>query len=226
MRKSHLASAALLGVLSLSCGASAFVSWAVPNGSGTFFNYANGGSTNGTFGSPFLVGGNTFLFFPDHYRAEGKDGGSQVTSDTLEVDLIAHAGFKFSMIQISEIGSYGIVGGGSVEAKGDLQVSDNNASFSTQQASMSTNPAMPINAIGNGSWDGLASIDLEATGQNWTNIHLSFKNDLIAMTFGNGQSAFIDKLAVGSGVALTILPAPGASALLGLAGLIAARRRR
>lgn len=46
------------------------------------------------------------------------------------------------------------------------------------------------------------------------------------MTFGNGQSAFIDKLAVGSGVALTILPAPGASALLGLAGLIAARRRR
>ncbi len=226
MRTATLAGATIGAVLVIAGTADAFVFWTNPNGSGTFFNYANGGSANGTFGDPFLVGGNTFFFFPNHYRAEAKDGGSQVTSDTLEVDLIAHPGFKFSMIQISEVGSYSILGGGSVEAKGALKISDNNAFFSTQNAGMTTNPAMPINGAGSGSWNGLASIDLEATGQKWTNIHLVFQNDLIAITFNSGETAYIDKLAIGSGVALTIIPAPGALALLGVAGVLAARRRR
>lgn len=217
-----------VGACALSAASSpalAFVPWSNPSGSAAWFTWSNGGSANGLFGSPTLVGGDTFLFSPAGFRAQSSGGGTVTKSDTLEFDLDAGPGLYFSDIMITEYGDYGLVGtaGGSVTASGRLTVADrfSPASFS---GALITTPGSPITS-GTGAWQGTAAVALPGLSNPLSNIHVTLTNDLIAISVG-GSISFIEKKVVGSAVALQILPAPSSLVLLGLGGLAASRRRR
>src|SRR5438034_9574299 len=96
-----------VGAIVLGAGAAqAQVAWSQPSGNGGFFNYANGHNATGLFGSPSLVG-NTFYFFPVNFVANSSGGSPsggplQVTAtDTFDVDLFVHAGYKFDGVSIT-----------------------------------------------------------------------------------------------------------------------------
>lgn len=214
------------GVVALmSTTAHAFVPWSNPSGSGSWFTWSGGGSASGLFGSPTLVGGDTFLFSPAGFRAQSTGGGLNSISDTLEFDLDAGPGLYFTDIVINELGDYGVIGapGGSVSATGVLTVADR-SSPATFSSPMLTSPGSPITS-GTGSWQGAAAVALPGLVNPLSRLHVTLTNDLVAVSVG-GSIAFIEKKVVGSAVALQILPAPSGLALLGLGGLAVARRRR
>lgn len=217
----------VLGVsasMGLAVSANAFVSWSNPNGATPLFSWANGGSDVGLFGSPQVLG-NSFVFFPQQFLAISSNGGTVTTTDTLHVDLTAALGNRFTMIRIREIGQYAILGSGNVTAIGEMNIVDLAGNKPPQQAALATDPGFPINN-GSGQWNGAIDLDLSAGRGIWTEIHLSIRNDLIAISNGFGDTAIISKNFVDSGLAIDIIPAPSGLALLGVAGLAATRRRR
>lgn len=198
----------------------AFVPWINPNGTAATFSWANGGSRDGLFGSPTLVGGDTFVFFPSGFRAQSTNGGSVIVGDRLEFDLFAAPGFQVSGIRINEYGDYGVVGAGSsVSAAGSL-IATNLDTGATLFNALVTNPASPITS-GFGNWSGTESLDFVG----WTRLHVIIDNDLIAISGANG-AAYIEKKVFASGFSITLVPTPGTAALLGLGSLAAIRRRR
>ncbi len=200
--------------------ASAFVPWANPNGNGTNFSWANGGSANGLFGSPTLVGGDTFVFFPSGFRAQSTNGGVVIVGDRLEFDLFAAPGFQASGIRITEHGDYGVVGeGSSVSAAGSI-IATNLDTAETLVNALVTNPVSPITS-GFGNWSGTEALDFVG----WTRLHVVIDNDLIAISGRNG-AAFIEKKVFASGFSITLVPTPGSAALLGMGSFMAVRRRR
>lgn len=211
------------GAVMMAATANAWVPWTNGNGSADFFDWENGGSANGLYGDPTLVGGDTLVFFPSMFRAESIDGVPQTTWDTLEVDLIARAGFEFTEIIITEIGDYGITGTGSVDALGNLDVHELSNNQAVSEPLM-TSPGFPLNA-GAGQWDGSIDSDLTTLPEKWQLIHITLTNTLIAES-DVGSTSFIQKDVVGSAVALTFVPTPGTMALLAFGGLVAVRRRR
>jgi uncharacterized protein (TIGR03382 family) len=217
--------AGLAAVAASAGSALAFVPWDQPNGAGSNFTWANGGSREGRFGNPVLVNGNTFVFFPSNFRAQSVNGSASVVGDRLEFDLFANAGFLISGIRISEFGDYGIVGeGGQVSASGGLFVTNLNTG-ATLDDEIVTNPGSPIQGEGFGNWNGEAGVDLSGQNPGWTRIHVVVDNDLVAIS-GAGGVAFIEKKVFGSGVSITIVPTPGSMALLAAGSVLAFRRRR
>ena len=215
-----------LAAVAASAGSAlAFVPWDQPNGSASNFDWANGGSREGRFGNPVLVAGNTFVFFPQNFRAQSVGGGAVIVGDRLEFDLFAHAGFRITGVSIAEFGDYGIVGdGGSVTDSGGLFVTNlDTAQVVSNQ--IVTTPGSPITGEGFGNWSGSTSVDVSNAQPAWTRVHVVVDNDLIAI-FGVGGVAYIEKKVFGSGVSITIVPTPGSLALVGLGGLVATRRRR
>ncbi len=202
--------------------AQAFVPWSNPTGTAGFFDWSGGGSDFGLFGSPVVVGGDTFVFFPSAFRAESVGGGSTITYDRLEFEVTAHANFSFSDIRITEYGDYGIVGSGSVEAGGTLFVTDLSGGGGTLTDNLVTSPASPITS-GIGNWSGTAGVDSSAWGS--TRMRVVMNNNLVAISIGNSV-VWIEKKVSGSAVSVQIVPTPGSLALLGLGGLAAVRRRR
>ena len=60
----------------LPLNAHGFVPWTNSSGTGEFFTWENGGSTHGHYGDPILVGGRTFVFHPDDFRADSPRWGA------------------------------------------------------------------------------------------------------------------------------------------------------
>jgi hypothetical protein len=209
------------------------VPWVPPGGSGSFFTYANGLSQNGLFGNPTLVGGDTFTFTPTNYIANSVNGVGASVPDLMQVELTANAGQRFTMIRITEFGSYGIVGGGTVQASGSLNLIDLlnvRAPAISPLVAGATAPVvqpMPISTVGSGLWSGSVVIDLTTIiGPDWTKLRLSFTNVLQATSIAGGSS-FIDKKIVGGpSIIVEIFPAPGTASMLALGGMLVARRRR
>lgn len=211
--------ALIAGVLAVAGSANAFVPWSNPNGTGSFFNWSNGGSDNGLFGSPTLVAGTQFVFFPSNFRAQSP-GGSPIVSDRLQFELDAFEGFEFSNITIQEIGDYGNVGGNGgnlVQANMALFTTDLNQFRVAQDNQTFTAPA------GLGNWNLSASTALDGSVRKWTKIRVVLNNNLIAISGANGVT-FIEKKVTG-GIIITV-PTPGSLALMGVGGLVAVRRRR
>jgi hypothetical protein len=223
--------AALLGMAGT---ASAQIPWSQPNGSGTFFSYANGQNQTGLFGNPTLVG-DTFFFTPFAFVANATNGATVAVTDTFEVDIFVAPGFKFDAIQVAEYGDYALtstgqpVGISSVDADGILRVDEigGTGRFDVQPLAF---PALPVASASptSGLWQGDGASNLTALegGVPFTQIHLKVTNDLIAISGGAGQVAEIRKTVFGGMLAVTIVPAPGTLGLLGAAGFLAARRRR
>jgi hypothetical protein len=221
--------ALVAGALAAATGSAlADVAWSQPNGAGTFFTWANGHNTNSNlFGSPILVAGTTFQFFPTAFTATSSNGGTVSVTDTLSVDLQALPGYQLDSIQINEGGSYALSGntGGNVSAAGTAVLTDLVTPRNFGAATVG-NPTFPIFS-GTGSWTAGALIDLAALngGIPVTFAHLEFRNDLVAISVP-GSTATITKTFVGLPVAITIIPAPGAATVMALGGLALARRRR
>ncbi len=205
-----------LGVVAAAGSASAFVPWSNPNGNGSFFSWSNGGSDNGLFGSPILVNGDSFVFFPSNFRAQSSNGVAAQTSDRLSFTLEAFQGFEFSQITITEIGDYGVLGGGTVAANMALFTTDlNNGRIATDNQTFTANSGLS-------NWNLTAQTTLTGPPA-WTKIQVVLNNNLLAISRDGGLS-FIEKK-VTRGIIITV-PTPGAMALLGLGGLVATRRRR
>lgn len=218
-RGGSIAAIALVGTAG---AASAQVAWSNPAGAGSFFTWANGESGLGLFGNPTLFGGNTFIFTPPAFTAASTNGTAGVVTDQVKVRLTANPGQRFTQIRVSELGNWSITGIGSVQASGTLFLTDLNAFRAPAVQNITPNPAMPISTAGSGGWSGTSVIDLASIpGPDWTSLQLVFTNTVQANT-GASSNASIQK----TQVKIEVLPAPGALAILGLGGLIMARRRR
>lgn len=199
------------------------VPWSNPTGTAMSFSWSGGGSDTGLFGSPTIVG-DTFRFFPAAFRAQATSGGADIKYDRLEVTLEALPGFNFTEIRITERGDYGIVGaGGQVSVSGTMFLNDL-VLPRTKTGDLATTPGSPITS-GAGAWQGAAAVDVSGDVPKWTKLKLILNNNLIAIAGPSGV-AFIEKKVGDLAVDIEILPAPGSLALLGLAGLATARRRR
>lgn len=200
----------------------AFVPWTNASGTAAYFDWSNGGSDTGLFGSPLLVGGDTFVFFPSGFRAQATNGGTASTYDRLQFEVEAHAGFSFTDIRVVEYGDYGVVGaGGQVSAGGTLFVTDL-IGGGTLTNDIVTNPGSPIFS-GLGNWQGDAAVNFAPSSP--TRLRVTLNNNLVAIAGANGI-AYIEKKVFGSAVGITIVPTPGSMAMIVVGGLVATRRRR
>jgi hypothetical protein len=212
----------------LICGsAMASTPWTTPSGDGAFFHYQNGQNAqplNNGFGNPQLQNGVQFVFIPQSFEANAS-GGQQVTaSDQFDVDLHAFAGFKFTEVRIQVLGDYSITPTGSVNVTGAMDINELPGGRSTHD-NLVTTPAMPITS-GAGSWQGDSYRDLSLIefGVPFTDLHISYSNNLIAIS--TGGSATVHNTIVGFPIAVTVIPEPGVLALLAVAGIVMGRRRR
>jgi hypothetical protein len=204
--------------------AQAFVLWGNSTGATPLFTYSGGGSNLGLFGTPNVVG-NTFQFNPTSFVATSVSGAAATTTDQLQVHLTATAGNNFTLIRITETGTYSISGTGlgSVSDSGSEFITDLVNARPTRIASLLGTPAMPISGSGlSGNWSSTVQIDLtQGGGPLWTDIMLNFTNTLQA-TSQAGVTATIRK----DSVTIEILPTPGGTSLFALAALTGLRRRR
>lgn len=207
---------ALAGTAAIVGSAQAFVPWVVSNGSASKFDWFNGGSDNGLFGSPVLVGGNTWVFFPSSYRAQTVDAGFSFTTDRMSVDILAHAGEILDHFVPQPTWSYSIVGNGSVSAHSRLVATDliNGARTLVSVVDFSAN------APGSGDIHPFIDLNLIQSPLAWINFNLSWEVTFTASSGPDG-SAFIEQR-----VFNMLVPAPGSLALLGVAALASRRRRR
>lgn len=200
----------MAGVLALAGTANGFVFWSNPNGTAAGFDWKDGGSDNGLFGDPVVLG-NTFTFSPNGFIAIAANGVAGIVSDRLEVELIAHKNFNFSGIKITELGDYGILGSGAVQTTAFMVITDLDIVRPMQSDLMVTNPAMPVFS-GSGAWTGTMEVDLlSVPGPDWVHIKLVLNNNLQAVA-DQGASSFIQKKA--AGITIEVLPTPGTLALL------------
>jgi uncharacterized protein (TIGR03382 family) len=213
---------ALAALAAASSSALAFVPWSNPAGNGSFFSWANGGSTNGLFGSPILIGGDSFTFFPQAFRAQSVNGAAVSVNDRLSFDILVQPGYQVTGVRIAEQGDYGVLFTGSVSVIGILGL-ENLDTAQTVTDNLVVSPTLPITS-GNGRWDGVAQANAPASPP-WTRVRVTLDNTLSA-TSAPGSVAFIEKKVVGAGVSVQIVPAPAAVAVLGLAGLAGMSRRR
>lgn len=213
---------ALAAIAAASSSALAFVPWNNPAGNGSFFSWANGGSTNGLFGSPILIGGDSFTFFPQAFRAQSVNGAAVTVNDRLSFDILVQPGYQVTGVRIAEQGDYGVFFTGSVSVVGVLGMENLDTAQSVSD-NLVVSPNLPI-TTGSGRWDGVAQASAPA-GQPWTRVRITLDNTLFASS-APGSAAFIEKKVVGSGVRVQIVPAPGALAALGLLGAAGMTRRR
>lgn len=224
----RVSTAAATGLALAAAGAAhGFVLWGTPNGSGAFFTYSGGGSDNGFFGNPTLSGGGTqFLFFPPAFQATSSNGTGGQMNDRMEVHLLANAGFRFTQISVQEFGDWSITGIGTVQAQGTMFLTDNLTGPPPLINPLLMTPTMPISTAGGGQWSGTAVRNLLLTGHDWTDLVFVLTNNLQATTGAGGTSQIRKTVVGGPAVIITFLPAPGGAAMLGLSGLLLARRRR
>lgn len=228
MRKiTIIATIACVGLLAGTASA-AVIPWTTPSGSTTNLDYSGGGSDNGLFGDPTIVG-DSFYFFPSNFIASATDGGSQITNDRLQITLTAHPGFTPTGVLIQELGDYQMTGSGTVSVSGSLVLTNNLIPFPPQVRTdpLSANPGSPIAGTDtSGQWDADAGVDLSGESIDWSSFTLVLSNSLSA-TADPGSTASIEKLFAGGAVVVTVVPEPASCALvmLGAAGILARRRR-
>jgi hypothetical protein len=200
---------ATLGALSVSA---ATVPWSSPSGSTAFFDYSNGQSDKGLFGSPTVVG-NTFIFFPSNFQAQAANGQASITSDRLSFTLMAKPGVQIQGITISEAGDYSILGSGTVSATGALFATNLNQ-FGIQSDTLHTTPTFPqgTDSFLTGLWSGYSSVTLP---NGWTKVQVVANN-----------IPEIDKKVVGADVVIgVIIPEPTTISLFGIGGAMWLLRR-
>lgn len=206
------------------------------------------------FGAP-LTSGDTLYFNPtSNFGATASNGGADTTDGKLNFTLMSKPGQVISSFAFNERGDYSLLGNfnnfafASVGCTVNFRVLEiNNVAlaqpFAFQQtlffAPAPTNPPnvngawyLPgfLNLANVVPWTGTLSVNIDAIliqaglSPSATKIDIALDNQLnVATSDGNTASIFKKQA---EGIAITVIPAPGAATLLGLSGLAAARRRR
>ncbi|WP_297527685.1 VPLPA-CTERM sorting domain-containing protein [Thiohalobacter sp.] len=192
------------------------------------------------FGTLQVSGDNVFVT-PTSFKAESTDAqGTVVTSATGTIQVVAKPGYVLDAINVGEIGDYRMVGGTGtgVDVDGWLRVFDwfdPTPFFGTEEtATLAISGDLTI-ADGNlHNWTGQGGFDLTTpTWDGRDHVGLTLQNTLTAISTVSGESAMIQKKAVGSEITVSVattavVPLPGALWLFGagLAGLVGVARRR
>ena len=215
----------LVQLVLITCPAKALIYWTNKDGTGSFFDWSNGGSDKGLFGDPVIVGGNTFTFFPSNFRAESLNGAAAIKSDRLEFCLTAHEGYNITGIRITEYGDYGILDNGKVSVSGTMFVTNLDV-FQVSSSNFSSDPVSPISS-GQGTW----TAEVAVTDIDWTNLKIVLNNNLMAISSA-GSTSFIEKKVLGGAVAIELIcpnapqiPEPATICLLGLGALTLVKRK-
>jgi hypothetical protein len=213
---------------------------------GTNFNVVYDPTTLGLFGSLSLIG-NTLAFTPNNFIAVSTNGQGTVTptggaTTASGIELIAHPGFQFGSLQLTEFGDYLLQGSGtSVSVSGELIAFDGDSTadpVSTYTTSTIT-PGGPLTVTTGTAqnWKAQASIT-NATptlggGGPWLSgagtVDVSLENLLSATTSSPNSEALVQKKAAFGGVGLLVTPLPPPVWLLGSAIVafgVAARGRK
>lgn len=207
--------------------AKALIYWTNKDGSASFFDWHNGGSDKGLFGSPTMVGESTFMFFPSNFRAESINGIPAIKSDRLEFTLTAHQDYTITGIRITEYGDYGILDTGKVSVSGTMFVTNLDVSpLQVHWGNFLSTPTSPM-TTGLGEWSAQAVV----TDVNCANLKIVLNNNLMAIS-SPGSTSFIEKKIVGGSVAIEFLvegqqvPEPATIAIFGLGGLAVFRKKK
>lgn len=180
--------------------------------SGTFFDVTFDNALVGNFGQPSLVG-STLFFTPTVFKAQSLNGvGLNTESTTINVQVMAHGGYRFTGIDLSEAGDYKLrAGHSSVNAGGALDVADI-AHTMLAAGSITTTSALNNRDGLNHDWSALAGIDLDFPA--WAEVQtleLNLTNKLDATTLSTDvgpKQAFIEKKFVGLDIRTAIRSGP------------------
>lgn len=222
MRHTKLAALLIAAVFSIASTQSASaVLWTNSAGSTPLFSWSNGGSDNGLFGDPVVVG-TQFIFSPVNFRAISSNGVAQTTADRLFVTIDIAPGNSLVAVNFSELGDYSILGTGTVQAAGFLFVTDL-TSGNVSSDVMTTNPVFPLSTTTSafGLWSGVMSVPLP---NGATRVTIIINNILQAIS-GANSTAYIEKKNAGL-VLDIIVPEPASLSMLAFGGLLLGRRRR
>jgi len=190
------------------------------------YEYDDAQANIGLWGNISIVG-DTVVFEPTTFEAESIDGtGAGLTDATFYFDRVyANNGNAISSIEVNEFGDYSIINGGDVQVDLYLQATTNpgGGNFSWAADTDSFSASGP----GSSNWGLLtASLDDGDFNGPQTEMSVSIQNTLTAITYADGEVAWIEKKLAFT--ALAPVPLPAAAWLFGsaLVGLLAVSRRR
>jgi len=205
------------------------IPWGNPNGTapGGGFSWANGSNDTNLFGDPIPLA-NGLLFNPSNFKASSSGGVPSTASDKINVDITAGAGQQILQINILEAGDFGIPVAGpntSVNVFGTLVTTPLPPSPPGLPlvTPLVVTPGMPRTAVGNGTWQGIATAVVGPGGV--TKVHLALDNVLQATSDANTTS-FIEKKVTQAVIIQVILPEPGTIGMLLCGAPLLLRRRR
>lgn len=230
LKKAGVAAIGLSAAL-LSCNALA-VSWQTLTG--TNVTYVYDADNMGLYGTPSLSG-NSLIFTPTNFKAVATDGGTVLTSSTINIRAYTNSNYSFSSFNLTELGDYALVGDKSqVSVSGQIRLFDlANPPPAGLQLTDSITPTASLNVtttlanLQTTNWQANAAI---AVPTGWSNgVNLTIQNILVAHTEQLGGLAFVEKKFVGSAVVLTPVPEAQTYAMmlvgLGLVGFMVGRKR-
>ncbi len=250
MHRHMFATGALAFALAVGLAGSASVSNAASYGNftGSTVSFLNVADLNGLFGAP-TASGNSLDFSPNAFEADCALSAScpptpHSVSDTLVIDIDAHAGQYIDTIVLSEAGDTTLTSFLNALAATTvvadvfidvLEIDGNavNGINANAQMVFTNGGQYESNDEGTGThlWTGFLSLDVDsviagasATG-NATLVRISLANTITAFA-ESGAAARIEKKDI-DGLAITVVPEPGTALLmgLGLLGLSASNRR-
>jgi hypothetical protein len=187
------------------------------------------------YGAPRRVG-NRLSFTPKAAFSSYSANGSESTSGTLTMEIVAPDGYFLEKIVIKEMGDYTLTGSGNASAVINglmtvLDLDDEWADFIYQPIIVTPSGIAPANGGGRytlpsysfGIFNGVAEIDL--TGLNIRHISFNFNNNL-QTSAGPDSTAFIQKKQITDNVSIdVIVPEPCTFLSLLTFGLLVLKRR-
>ncbi len=215
MTRSGIILTTLAATMGRAASSQAFVPWSNTNGTATNFDWFGGGSDHGLFGSPVLVGGDVWVFFPNNFRAQSTDGGTSVVTDRMGTEVLMRPGLSLGRIEYPVTGQFWIGDSGRVEAVMDFTITDLDSLQVAHQLFTFSNSTPGLH-----DWTLPAVFDLASGRHDWTHFQWS-----VVLTLTAQSASFID-IGVHGGFKIIPAPAPSSAVLLCVALTAFGRRRR